>query len=287
MILLSIGQLGYAQGFNNRTKSRNLIITGGAGLSMYFGDLAAKGDYSHNNWNATGGVRYHLGDRFNVGVDATFFKLKGEDYKDPIKAPRNLSFVSRCFEMNTAIYIDLLPVSQRFYLRPQFNPYIFAGVGFVTWTPMADLDGERHKLRPLQTEGVSYSNIAAVFPLGFGVKYRLNPFFNIVLEGAYRFTTTDYLDDVSSGVFPNPASFSNDIARRLSDRSGEVGLDPPFSERGSEVRGNPDRNDGYFLLNLKVEYYLSNVAISGSQYRGGFKYKKPSKYKPPRRPRRR
>ncbi|MCC5929944.1 MAG: outer membrane beta-barrel protein [Cyclobacteriaceae bacterium] len=275
LLLTVFAETTYAQRFTNRTRSRNLIVTGGIGPSIYYGDLAAKGDHSHNHMSFTAGARYHFHERFDLGMDMTFFKLQGDDSKDPIKAPRNLSFVSNNFEFSTHIAISLLPVSERFYLRPMFNPYVFAGVGFVTWSPMADLDGERYRLRPLQTEGVNYSAIAAVFPLGAGIKYRLNPFLSIVLEGAYRFTTTDYLDDVSSGIFPNPTSFDNPIARRLSDRSGEIGLDPPLSVRGSRVRGNPGRNDGYFLLHLKIEYFIGNLNVTGTQYRGNIRQRRP------------
>ena len=57
--------------------------------------------------------------------------------------------------------------------------------------------GVKYKLRPLQTEGKSYENIAICVPAGFGIKKAFNSQGGIKLEAGYRFTNTDYLDDVS------------------------------------------------------------------------------------------
>ncbi len=39
--------------------------------------------------------------------------------------------------------------------------------------------------------------MALVVPIGVGVKYALNERMNLGFEVVYRYTTTDYLDDVS------------------------------------------------------------------------------------------
>jgi hypothetical protein len=80
----------------------------------------------------------------------------------------------------------------------------------------------------------------------------LNPFLNVAIESGHRITFTDYLDDVST-VYKDQASFSDPIAAALADRKPELGL--PGRPTGS-IRGNPDKNDGYMLLNVKFEYYL-------------------------------
>ena len=95
---------------------------------------------------------------------------------------------------------------------------------------------------------------------------RLEPGFNIALDGGYRFLITDYLDDVSSGIYPTPSSFDNDLAKRLSDRSGELGADPTFAEQGRMVRGDPNNKDGYFITNVKLEYYFKQIKIK-SRYK--------------------
>ena len=80
----------------------------------------------------------------------------------------------------------------------------------------------------------------------------MNYLFDIGLEVAYRFTFTDYLDDVS-GFYVDPDSFSNEAERALADRRTELGLQPAAAGDG---RGNPDINDGYGFINLRISYFL-------------------------------
>src|SRR5690606_28354349 len=100
--------------------------------------------------------------------------------------------------------------------------------------------------------GVAYSRTQIVIPSGLGVKVKAGPFFNIALAGGYRKTFTDDLDDVST-VHPDKSSWTDPIRIALSDRGPEVDASP---RPAGAVRGNPDKKDGYFLMNLKVEYYL-------------------------------
>ena len=66
----------------------------------------------------------------------------------------------------------------------------------------------------------------------------------------YRFTFTDYLDDVST-VYIDPNSFTDPIARELADRRPELGLEPASA---GDKRGNPDKNDGYFTQNFAGKF---------------------------------
>jgi len=68
-------------------------------------------------------------------------------------------------------------------------------------------------------------------------------------------TFTDYLDDVST-VYPGINSFSDPVAAALSDRGHELDLSPKAQ---GKIRGNPEKNDGYFIVNVKVEYYLQSI----------------------------
>jgi hypothetical protein len=48
-------------------------------------------------------------------------------------------------------------------------------------------------------------------PFGIGAKYALNEKLNVFAEETYRFTTTDYIDDVSTTYAPDafPAVHAN------------------------------------------------------------------------------
>lgn len=289
VILVVLADLAYGQGI--RSRNRNFIIGAGTGAAFYFGDLAKNGDFSNIKPNFALSARYNFYDRYSVETQLTWFMLTGDDSKDPVKEWRNLSFTSHNFELNVVGHVSLFPEAFRFYQRPFANPYVYGGIGLLQFNPYAKLDGEVHYLRGLETEGPenSYGLMTMVIPFGAGVKFRATPFLNINIDGGYRITFTDYLDDVSSGYFPEPTSFegpNQDIARRLSDRSGELDLSPTMSERGMNVRGNPDRNDAYFILNIRAEYFFGSLRGGGPSYRP-MRGKKPKAYRPKKYKRRR
>jgi len=285
IVLLFCSQILWAQGFYNKNRNRNLVISAGTGTSHYYGDLAKEGDHFNIKPNFAIGARYNFYRWFSAGAELTWFMLAGDDKTDPGKEIRNLSFQSHNFELNGVIHVSLFEEDRRFYMRPFANPYVYGGIGFVNFNPTAKLDGERYNLRKLNTSGEEYSNMTVSFPVGAGVKFRLNPFFNIVVDGGYRFLVTDNLDDVSSGVYPDPASFgNNEVARRLSDRTWETLPEgtPTWAEQGKNFRGDPNNKDGYFIFNIKVEYYFGELGKS-STYRRRIKTGKSGKIKPPRR----
>ena len=282
--ILLFNELTLAQGQNFR--NRSFIIGAGTGAAFYFGDLAKDGTFRFVKPNFALSGRYNFHDRFSVESQLTWFMLTGDDAYDPIKELRNLSFTSHNFELNVLAHVSLFQEAIRFYQRPFANPYIYAGIGVVNFNPTATLDGEKYNLRKLHTEGPenSYGAFTMSIPLGLGVKFRASPFINVNLDGGFRFVMSDYLDDVSSGIFPDPLSFEDDIARRLSDRSGEVGRVPTMSEQGLNVRGNPNEKDAYFILNVRVEYFFGSVSGGGARS-GGFrptntKGRKPKAYRP-------
>ncbi len=257
-----------AQSFYQR-RYKTLVLTAGTGTAHYFGDLVDDWYFTIDG-NFTAGARYNLYDRITVGGDLTWFRLSAQDIKSEVKAPRNLSFFSNNYEFSGRAEVSLYPEPVRFYQREMFNPFLFGGVGLLYFNPKTKYEGETVALRPLQTEGIDYSSFTITFPFGVGLKYKLNAFMNITLEGGFRYTLTDYMDDVSSGVYPDPSTFDDELARELSDRSDEYGVDVPFAIEGRNVRGNPDKKDAYLLILGKIEYYLSPLRDSfrAIRYRG-------------------
>lgn len=282
--LLFCAEVILGQGFYNKNRNRNFIVSAGTGTTHYYGDLAKKGDHFNIKPNLALGARYNFYRWFSAGAELTWFMLAGNDNTDPGKEIRNLSFQSHNFELSTVVHVSVFEEDRRFYMRTFANPYVYGGIGFVNFNPTAKLDGERYNLRKLNTSGEDYSNFTVSFPVGAGIKFRVNPFFNIVLDGGYRFLLTDNLDDVSSGVYPDPASFTDEVARKLSDRTYETlppGT-PTWAEQGKNFRGDPNNKDGFFIFNVKVEYYLGELGTS-STYRRKIKTGKSGKIKPPKR----
>jgi opacity protein-like surface antigen len=164
---------------------------------------------------------------------------------------RNLSFRSDNIEIAAIGVFQITPSSPR--ARTDWTTYIMGGVGAAFFNPKAELNGNYEELQPLQTEGEDYGKVALVLPAGAGINYRASYEWSFGLEASYRFTTTDYLDDVSTTYIDN-ASFTDPIARQLADRGPEIGA--PLREAGDQ-RGDPDNNDGYFLVQAKVYYHFN------------------------------
>ena len=284
--LLLSTEIVLCQGFYNKNRNRNLVLSAGTGTTHYYGDLAKPGDHGNIRPNFALGARYNFYRWFSASGELTWFMLVGDDKTDPVKEKRNLSFQSHNFELSAVMHVSLFEEDRRFYMRPFANPYIYGGVGLVNYNPTAKLPGDdkRYNLRKLNTSGENYGAFTASFPVGGGVKFRINPFFNIVLDGGYRFLLSDHIDDVSSGVYPEPTSFTSDEARKLSDRTWETlppGT-PTWAERGLNLRGDPSDKDGYFIFNVKVEYYFTEIGKS-STIRRKLKGGKTKRLKPPKR----
>ena len=90
--------------------------------------------------------------------------------------------------------------------------------------------------------------MAVAIPFGVGIKYSINEKVNLSVEIAQRFTTTDYLDDVST-TYAGPNSFpagptGPSVAFLLTDRSVETRPDSPIGGSGAP-RGWCQPNDKY------------------------------------------
>jgi len=280
VLIIFLPELLDAQSFYAIRRERSLIATAGVGTSTYFGELSNPKDYVDARPSITGGLQYFFTNRISARAELTYFQLSGDDAKadDNGRVTRNLSFVSNNLEFNAVGIIQLGPHGKRFYQRPKINFYGFAGIGLLYFNPKADYQGEKVALQPLQTEGVKYSRITPVVPYGLGAKLMLSPFLNVSLEAGYRKVFTDYLDDVST-VYLDPLSFTDPVAGALADRRPEIGL--PQRTAG-EQRGNPDKKDGYMLLNVKLEYYLPGD-IFGNSNKRLYKSKRKAYYKRRRR----
>lgn len=244
-----------AQSFYRYEKDARLSVILGTGLNNYYGELNDAHQFKLNNFNFSAGIQYPLTSRIDLRGEIMFYKISGADKDAPIESGRplrNLSFRGNNLDVTFTGVINLLPEYLTWKETRDFNPYLFGGVGFTYLNPEAKYEGVWYSLRPIQTEGVAYKSIAPVFPVGLGLKYNLNKNVALMAECSYRFTITDYLDDVSS-TYVTEEDFNDPIAAALADRGPEVGA--PRAEAGS-MRGNPKLNDGYLTVNFKVSFKI-------------------------------
>ena len=100
-------------------------------------------------------------------------------------------------------------------------------------------------------------------PVGGGAEFTFNDKIKLGLEIGYRFTFTDYLDDVSTR-YADPADLPFTQSIELANRSLEAfrrgnpdpeNLDIVNFAPGT-LRGNEDSNDGYLMFQLSLSYFI-------------------------------
>jgi len=245
--LLTNATAALSQSFYAIRRERSVIGYVGVGTANYFGELTNPKSLGTIKPGLNLGLEHFLTNRISARAEVNWFQISGSDANaDNSRKLRNLSFVSNNIEANAAMTVNLLPNGRRFYQRQVINFYGFVGFGIAYINPKTEYNGEMVALQPLMTEGKKYSKIQPVIPFGGGIKLKAGPFFNLTFEGGMRKTFTDYLDDISSANYPDPATLSSDLARALSNRSG--------GQAG--VRGNPKYDDWYFMMNARIQYYL-------------------------------
>jgi len=251
------------------------------------------------------GPRYTLVGQFMYGTlqgsDAESAK-KTSDESFNFNQVRNLSFRNRIKELSVTAYFDLFENEGTYISRVKWTPYLYGGIAVFFHNPQAQepttfLDGTANPnagkwvdLQPLGTEGQnsntstllttdvnygikSYGLIQMAIPFGGGARFRLNEVLDLWADIGFRYTFTDYLDDVSRN-YVDVTRFKDPLAQAMSYRSNEIpnpGLStspvvingvavPIINGYGTEYptnnRGNKKSNDVYMVTSLKITYIL-------------------------------
>ena len=180
------------------------------------------------------------------------------------KRNRNLHFKSNILEL--ALLAEFHPMMLKYYEDgpPLISPYVAAGVGYFSFNPQANIGGRWIDLQPLHTEGQTfaeyrdrtpYSRSQINIPVGLGLRYEVTNFMNVRLEFLHRILFTDYLDDASNRFYVNPNLFSKYLSPRDAAYAKALS-NPSLNGKVPARRGNPDDNDTYMSLSLKVGIVL-------------------------------
>ena len=208
--------------------------------------------------------------------DATHYSAKG-------RYERNLHFRSTIYDVG--LIFEIHPVFFRDYqihdrYMPRFSPYLCFGIGATAFNPQAQYEGKWIDLAPLRLEGQGfdeypdrkpYRKSFIAFPTGVGIRYEASRTFFFRAEFVHRFTSTDYLDDVSYGDWVDPALFNKYlsaeqaiIATEMYNRSALI--DPP---RNTRPRGNRKDTDTYWSAAIKVGVCLNRTrTVERAYYKG-------------------
>jgi hypothetical protein len=282
----------------------------------YFGDIVPEPDFTSLRFKSTRpnvGITYtyRYAPRISYRASLSWGRITGDDSKSasPNEAEnlgrykRNLSFRNDIKELSLVGIVDLYENRQTYRRRPDFVPYGFAGVAVFHHNPKAyyvngshpgispadDIPTGWYELQPLGTEGQHvggdypdpYKRVQIAIPFGFGVRYKLDRYWDLSFEVGWRKTFTDYLDDASSAfankgdlLSSNNSSPNKKASAIFSDRSSESNSFPSllrpdpntgvpysrldgFGTPANQRRGDKTDKDWYIVSGLNINYILT------------------------------
>lgn len=319
-----VAQFKFSNLFGGKEKTRKnrlfeptSTVSLGFGSSSYYGDLSPYGRIVQSTingvrWNANFNFTRQISPTVGIRFGLTWARISGDDsYLDGVAGyeanfMRNLHFRNDIKELSIVGQYDLIRTERSYLRREPIIPYIFGGIAVFAHDPVARPDSSVYtnndwvRLQPLNTEGqglpgyaTPYSLISVSFPIGFGVRYKLNPNWDLGFEMGFRYTLTDYLDDAGGNYAdPNELAAQSPLARDMGNRTLEKsaanrGIDrrpgvikyliaqvvipastplnsdittlvpavQGFSDRNDQ-RGNPKYNDSYMLTTIKLIYHI-------------------------------
>lgn len=228
-------------------------------------------------------LRYAANDYVRVSGEINYVHIRQADAnaESAARQARNLNFRNRMVEFGFRTDFTLFNLGQSSYPRNlrgpgkvSFRGFAFTGVYGVLHNPQAQITDDPNNewedrwydLRPLRTEGQveEYASLIAAIPLGIGFEFGLGQGWILGIEGSWRATFTDYLDDLS-GMYANP-DYLSPVAEAIASQSNQTVIDAindptsgnlnnhSYSEGGT-FRGNPETNDSYGT----IQFTLSRV----------------------------
>ncbi|MBS1688786.1 MAG: hypothetical protein JSS96_08675 [Bacteroidetes bacterium] len=239
-----------------------------AGVANYYGDLQDQVFPSYGYKPMIGiSYKYFMSPHIGLRFGATYASVTAADSLSDIPAnkARNLSFASDIYEFHGGLELNFLPIDLD---RMKVTPYIFGGIAVFYFDPYAtDPYGNKTFLRPLSTEGEGlraypdrkqYNLVNVAFPIGGGMKFLIGKTFVISAELGFRYTNTDYLDDVSKSYVNKDTlmAYKSKLATQMSFRGDQTkGWDGNYPDYKFQ-RGDSKSNDWYWFGGITVAVYL-------------------------------
>lgn len=298
---------GKKQGFSKEKKYNALGVSVSA--LNYYGDIAPRPQRISTDISLTRpaiGVNFihRFGPRYSLQGQLMYGVLKGSDSEsaDPsgensqYRYKRNMSFRNQMKELSVVAVFDLFENQATYISRVKWTPYVYLGLaGFtnnpkaqapatdLTGAPLAEA-GNWVKLRPLGTEGQHstldptdvnfgikpYKSIQLAIPLGAGARFRINEVMDLWADIGFRYTFTDYIDDISQN-YVGLEKLNSPLAQAMSYRTNEVPgqpLNPVITPSGiaveagygseypDNVRGSKSDKDIYMVTSIRLTYII-------------------------------
>ncbi len=236
-----------------------------ASSTVYFGDLVTSTvSFFLPNARPHFGFRvgYNLNEHLRVQVRQNTSMLAGDDKKTSTigqlrgtNFARGLSFRTMVYDLGVGV--NYAPLSSR--KMKGFIPSVHAGISGYYFNPQAEYEGKYYNLRKVGTEGqtldgskYAYQRFAVSIPFGFQIERHISQKMVLGFAWTYHKLFTDYLDDVSTGEFPDAESLKavnpdlGDVAVKLSNPNNITG----------GPRSSSADNDGYAYFGLTCRWKL-------------------------------
>ena len=250
--------------------AQNSEIGACVGTTFYLGELNPSKLFA--NSRIAGGIvyRYNLSPRWAIKADFLFGEVAASDAATNSGYERNLSFHSPITEFSVEGELNFLRLYNSVG-KNHFTPYIFAGLTLFSFDPMAQYkDGTVYELQSLGTEGQGlegqpkkYSLTHVAIPFGIGLRVNIGKYVCLGAEWGFRYTFTDYLDDVGGRYYDNDLlrEQRGDIIADMADRTPELldehGNALPIHQAG-EQRGNSTTHDIYSFAGATITVKFGN-----------------------------
>ncbi len=268
----SKAQSGYRFEFGGMMGTSNYLGEIGGGLKaarpFVFDAKIAK-----TRWSFSGYAKYKFHPKFFARASANYIRVTGDDAltANAGRRYRNLSFRNDMYDVEATIHWLMFspdkPTGIYRRARTYLTIYSFLGIGVLYHNPKTLYQGQWVTLQPVRTEGVSYSRVVYCIPMGLGANVSISRSrrmaHRIGLEVNWRYTNSDYLDDVST-TYKSPSELPSALAYALSNRNPELlnqpdnmyknygwqGLDASGNPVNKAPRGNPNNKDSFFTVNI-------------------------------------
>lgn len=230
------------------------------GTSTYFGDLDTDNFHTEGTHFGYGLVgRYNMSDFVSIRASIMGGTLSADDANNDraFENSRNLSFRSSIAEFAVIPEFNILGYNPYDRL---LSPYVGLGIAVFRFNPQAEFEGQTYDLQPLRTEGqglagnpAPYSLTEIAIPVVGGVKFSLSESWNVTYEIGYRFTFTDYIDDVSTN-YENPQVLTENFGQASAQLANRSGADVV----SGQYRGNANERDRYVYTGFTFTYNFLN-----------------------------
>jgi hypothetical protein len=263
--------------FLNASFSQRIRATFGLGACSYIGDLQKREELLVQPSTAFSvGAMYNLNNYCKARVDFSLLTVRGDDKVNSsafYTRARNLNFRSTVWELAFLAELDFVNL----FLKQEtlFTPYIFLGPSILHFNPTTiDRNGNKVRLHNVGTEGQllgnpayenrKYNLLQLNLQGGAGIRYAINNKVTLGVETSIRRLNTDYIDDIHTPSYVNPAEFlakGQIVAAQLQHRGDELGYGFNYAQSGA--RGTGIGYDFYYTIEVKATFRLDNIHLGG------------------------